>query len=416
MDIRRSIVSSRSLAPFIRDALQAVVQESVSSPMEQAGLAQEVEAGMAAIRQSEIMPDVMSSPQHAMGSLIQSFAAEHARDFGGYNPAAADALEVKFDEHDIAGWFTSLFDWLKQFRKRPLLPSSSAIGTLPESPSVALFADWGTGLYGAPVIANSISHLEMPLHLVWHLGDVYCAGTKKEEQKRLIELWPKRNGAIMRACNSNHEMYSGGEGFFDLTIPFTEQLSSYFALENERWLLVGLDSAHHDHQLAGDQVAWLTALIVRNPKKRVVLCSHHQPFSLLDKQGPKLSAQLSPLLSTKKIFAWYWGHEHRCVLYKKRDDWGLWGRCIGHGGFPYFRDQFANAPVQTAPNGLTWRRLEATSASPGGTVLDGPNANIPEHTGAYGPHGFATITLADTHIQEFIHDADGTVVAETRLI
>jgi hypothetical protein len=182
----------------------------------------------------------MGSPQNRIGALIQSFAAEHARDFGGFNPATADALEVKFDEHDIAGWFLSLFDWLKQFRKRKLLSPPMRSTTLPPEARMALFADWGTGLYGAPVVSRSIRTLPGALDLVWHLGDVYYAGTKKEEKKRFLDLWPSRDRALNRACNSNHEMYSGGEGFFDLAIPFTKQQSSYFALENDRWLLVGL--------------------------------------------------------------------------------------------------------------------------------------------------------------------------------
>jgi hypothetical protein len=162
-------------------------------------------------------------------------------------------------------------------------------------------------------------------------------------------------------------------------------------------------------------VEWLTALIATAPEKRVVLFSHHQPFSLLDKQGPKLVTQLAPLLTSKKIFAWYWGHEHRCVMYQKRSDWGLWSRCIGHGGFPQFRDQFGNAPTKVAGNGLTWRSLPANSQSPAGTVLDGPNVNIPEYANEYGPHGFVTLELKADYILEWVHDADGTVLAENKL-
>jgi len=42
--------------------------------------------------------------------------------------------------------------------------------------------------------------------------------------------------------------------------------------------------------------------------------------------------------------------------------------------------------------------------------------NIHEHASGYGLYGFVTIMLAANHIQEFIHDADGTVVAETKLV
>lgn len=203
--------------------------------------------------------------------------------------------------------------------------------------------------------------------------------------------------------------------FSDVALPFTGQGSSLFVLENSKWLVVGVDSAYEDHQLAGTQVAWLTSLIAGAQGKKVVLLSHHQPFSLLDEQGPKLVTQLQPLLSAKQVFAWYWGHEHRCVLYEKRADWNLWGRCIGHGGFPQFRDQIGNVPAQAIPNGLNWTLLPETPLSPGGRLLDGPNLNIPEYGNEYGPHGFLTLGLRSDYIQEFVHDADGTVLTENTL-
>ena len=55
-----------------------------------------------------------------------------------------------------------------------------------------------------------------------------------------------------RALNGNHEMYSGGFGYFKLILPAFEQDSSYFALQNEHWLLVGLDTAYVDHDMDND--------------------------------------------------------------------------------------------------------------------------------------------------------------------
>jgi hypothetical protein len=415
VELRRTIVSGRSLPSVAETALEVAIAESGTTPAEAPDLLVRIKKGIREVRAAESKPDVMSSPQDRMGSLIQSFAADYGREFGNYDPAAANGLEVKFDEHDAGGWFLSLFDWLKQFRKRELLPSQAFPTSIRDGARLALFADWGTGLYGAPVISNSIAQMRDRLDLVCHLGDVYYAGTKKEEKARLQDLWPSRNDAVNRTCNSNHEMYSGGEGYFDIALPFIGQESSSFVLESSNWIIVGLDSAYEDHQLAGTQVAWLTSLIAGAPGKKVVLLSHHQPFSLLDAQGPNLVAQLQSVLSAKQIFAWYWGHEHRCVLYDKRGDWNLWGRCIGHGGFPQFRDHVDGVPAQAAANGLSWKSLPATPLSPSGRLLDGPNANIPEHADEYGPHGFLTLELFSDRIQELVYDADGTIVADNTL-
>ena len=183
-------------------------------------------------------------------------------------------------------------------------------------------ADWGTGLYGAPVCAQSIEKDPKPVDLLLHLGDIYYSGTQSEVHTRFLEKWPKRPNALSRACNANHEMYTGGEGYFRFVLPAFGQPASYFALQNDNWLLVGLDTVYEDHDLAFEQGAWLERLIESGGNRKVVVFSHHQPFSLLDKQGPKLVTKLGRLLAQKKIFAWYWGHEHRCVLLRSASGLG----------------------------------------------------------------------------------------------
>ena len=80
----------------------------------------------------------------------------------------------------------------------------------------------------------------------------------------------------------------GGEGYFKVLLPAFGQAASYFALQNDHWILVGLDSAYEDHDLAGNQVAWLEQIVQRAGDRKVVVFSHHQPYSLFDSQGPKL--------------------------------------------------------------------------------------------------------------------------------
>jgi hypothetical protein len=48
-----------------------------------------------------------------------------------------------------------------------------------------------------------------------------------------------------------------------------------------------------------------------------------------------------------QVYAWFWGHEHRCVVIG--DHMGIKARCIGHGGIPstvpYGAPIFPEVPV-----------------------------------------------------------------------
>ena len=202
----------------------------------------------------------------------------------------AGALEVKFDKGDWFGWATSVLDWWRKIKPEPWKDP-------PESPTslgdgqhlrVALLGDWGTGLYGAPACARSISADPERFDLLVHLGDVYYSGTPKEVKENFLALWPKVDGALSRAVNSNHEMYSGGEGLFKVTMPQFGQDSTCWAIQTDRFMLVGLDSAYRDHDFAHDQVTWLRSLLDDAGTRKLVLFCHHQPYSRLSKQGPKL--------------------------------------------------------------------------------------------------------------------------------
>ncbi len=173
-------------------------------------------------------------------------------------------------------------------------------------------SDWGTGLYGAPKIAEQMRTIG-GFELLMHLGDVYYSGTEDEVQERFLNVWPTTAGKRTVAVNSNHEMYSGGFGYYALALPAIGQKSSYLAFENAHWLLVVLDTAYVDHDMDNEQVAWLNLVIKQSTAanggkaKKLVLFSHQQLFSRLGKQGPKLDAALRHLLDAKAIKAWYLG-------------------------------------------------------------------------------------------------------------
>jgi hypothetical protein len=163
-----------------------------------------------------------------------------------------------------------------------------------------------------------------------------------------------------------------------------------------------------DHDLYGGQAQWLEGLASHLEGRKLVLFSHHQPFSRLDSQGPLLVEKLSSLLAGKKIYAWYWGHEHRCALYEKHGAWDLYGRCVGHGGFPYYRE--AKLFGDTPPDKPVFRRIGGKFLIPAANILDGSNPFIPEAPERYGPHGYMTLEFDGDELFETVHDATGDIL------
>ena len=69
-------------------------------------------------------------------------------------------------------------------------------------------------------------------------------------------------------------------------------------MQNAHWLLVGLDSAHSNHDLDFEETAWLAAVAAAAEGRKLILFSQHQPYSRLDAQGPELQAALARLLTS----------------------------------------------------------------------------------------------------------------------
>ena len=357
-------------------------------------------------------PSVLITVQDGEASMLQSLIAMGS-DTGPRLPAGG--LEAKFGEGlsggDVWGWVRSLFDHIDQTQWHPILrPPDDSVEPLPDKARIAVLGDWGTNLYGAPISAASIRR-RPEFEVLLHLGDIYYSGTKAESRKRFLDVWPTDAGRISRALNGNHEMYSGGYAYFDDILPLFQQRSSYFALQNTNWLLVGLDTAHTEHALDTKQVAWLYSVVHNGGQRKLILFSHHQPFSRLDKQGPLLQAALGDLLYRKAITAWYWGHEHDCILYDRDATFGLLGRCIGHGGIPSPRKPEAvNASADRSLYGVSWKRLSASREAPACLVLDGPNPLVTGEEDKFGPHGYLTLEFDGPHVIERVHLPDGTEI------
>lgn len=374
---------------------------------------------------AEANSEVLVSPDHRVASLLQTFLAMKASEEGKVDALPAGGNEAKFDDKDVLGWIGSFFSWWKKIKLakwRTAPPAPELIPGNPDDFRLGLLGDWGTGLYGAPASAKSIEAEKniakdgRGYNLLMHLGDVYYAGDDHEVQKQFLDLWPKNPKAVSRACNSNHEMYTGGHAYFKKTLPQFGQQASYFALQNDHWVLCGIDTAYIDKDLAKEQATWLRNIVMNKGMRKLILFSHHQPFSWLEEQHPKMTGKIGDLLGGKQIFAWYWGHEHRCVLYEKHETWALHGRCVGHGGYPYMRKDWTGLGATKDPSNSNWFMLGKKNFAPGGRVLDGANPFVEENSEKYGPQGYMTVEFSGKHINEIVHAPDGTILYQRQLV
>jgi hypothetical protein len=408
-----------------RETVQNAAADVTEDPVERAQMVASFNVAMGKLREENKGPGVMSSAENALASRLQSYLVQRAMAEapGAVQPVPGQVLEVKFDSRDIFGWLPTGLKTVLKVKPHAWIPPAPTAETIDKKFRVALFSDWGTGLYGAPHISKSIQNDATGFNMMMHLGDTYYSGGDDEIKSRLMEAFPKRgSGVIRRALNGNHEMYSGGEGYFKTALPFLQQPASCFAYQNSRWLLIGLDTAYIDHALdqpdkngvnMTDQVAWITRLVEQAGNRKVILFSHHQPFSQLDKPGPKIVNAMGDAL-LQRIYAWFWGHEHRCVLYQPHETFGLKGRCIGHGGFPEFRDSFDDA--DRGPDGYRWVSLASKDTAPAAEVLDGANKFIDDDGARYSPHGYVVLTFNDDECVEDYFDAVGEKLRDSGVL
>jgi hypothetical protein len=352
-------------------------------------------------------PGVLFSPRDPMYAALQSFAAEHPPEGAELVEAPAGARMVRFDNRDMAGWFASFFTWFGKLKKHHFVLPDEIAREIPDDARMAIFGDWGTGMYGAPLVAKQIALAGVDAAI--HLGDVYYSGTVREQQERCIALWPL--AALSRTCNGNHDMYSGGHGLFDVTLASFGQPSTCFALVNANWLILGLDTAYQDADISEQQILWATRMARRYDNRAVILCSHHQAWSRFDGGAFEAGFTSAVLGRVPRVNSWFWGHEHRAVIYNRHPRYGMYGRCFGHGGFPQNRDPLL-PPLLNVGN--RWLAFDQVQASPGGITHDDGNAVLGPK---YLAHGFAVITLAHFGIgEELFNEAGQSIWSSSRRI
>lgn len=237
-----------------------------------------------------------------------------------------------------------------------------------------LVGDWASGIERAAHIAGWMRrYVEQAMnrgqevHVV-HLGDTYYSGWRREYRNHLLPfwpLWPEDAGkrTFSWTLNGNHDMYSGGDGYFELLddARFAGHGGlSFFHLRNANWDILGLDTAYDDHRLAGSQVGWIEGVKAESTRKTFMM-SHHQPFSGRSEGGTELRAQLVNVLDDDDpLDLWFWGHEHRHAHYDSQTFGLRKGRLLGHGGVPVW--QFRRASASNPPP-ESWEYREKRTGS-----------------------------------------------------
>ncbi|SIT41026.1 putative phosphohydrolase [Paraburkholderia piptadeniae] len=297
--------------------------------------------------------------------------------------ATAESIQndIRYNVCDPA-WLTVIENYMQYFGadgKRAAIPyrRAAAIGpvTVPlkAGATVVLIADWGTGTQVAADLLKQAA-LQSP-DVVIHLGDIYYSGTPQEcdaNFRKIVDAVLSRDtkDVPVYTLSGNHDMYSGGAGYYGLIDTLNDharlQPASFFCLRNDDWQFIAMDTGLHDYNpftvtdvvtfLEQDEEDWIVERIAEFSGKTILL-SHHQLFSALSQIGPpqtdgKLTAYNPRLLASFRRFsqaakqpitAWFWGHEHSLSVYQPY--LGLTrGRCIGHGAVPVLVNGPENAP------------------------------------------------------------------------
>lgn len=271
----------------------------------------------------------------------------------------------KFGNLD-ANWVTALIYYIALKLGVSEVSSMAPFGTTPAIITVdgttplkiAVIGDWGTGpwidgaiQYPALEVMNQVQSLT-PDYTI-HLGDVYYAGTagfldSDQEVADFVDNWVAGSkGSFM--LNSNHEMYSGAQGYFakGLTAaPFAlQQNTSYFAIQSDKWIIIALDTAYYDKSelfmngaLTDDnQINFIKGLNTAN--KKVIVMTHHNPTNVEGTATAPLILwdNVTSALGKPPDF-WYWGHVHNAVVYSDQSfpaQNGVKARCVGSGAIPF---------------------------------------------------------------------------------
>ncbi len=238
---------------------------------------------------------------------------------------------------------------------------------------IALFADWGTGLYHSRYIASQFAGRKFPYAI--HGGDVYYAGRPSEFKNHVMaplrQVLPHTEVFML---NANHEMYTGGRSYFrfidDKREAFPDrqrQVGSYFTLRSGRFQFIGIDTAYHEDGRFEQRplLEWLDRRLRegRQAGQANILVSANEPYEYGSRKLTELFRKDLKDVISDRVDLWFWGNTHYCALFDRQPKTPFIGSCIGHGGFPYRRQRVGErvpAPLrflETGPRFPEWTGL-----------------------------------------------------------
>lgn len=243
-------------------------------------------------------------------------------------------------------------------------------GFLPSKATIAIVGDWGTGDELAQLVLDQVVSHRPDIFI--HLGDIYYAG-KPDETDRVKKMCDaKLPGKAKYTLAGNHDMYSGGQAYYDLLDHFG-QPASFFCLRNTHWQLLAMDTGYNDAEVLRflsfdkqatslrqdnetDEAQWHLDKIENAGGRRTIVISHHQLFSATGVIGNQITndnlySQIGSVLD--KIDLWMWGHEHSHLIFKPYQKLGAKiltrGRCIGASAIPVPANDPEENPYRRSP-------------------------------------------------------------------
>jgi hypothetical protein len=362
----RTITELDSKSPEIQEAFAAKTVPHAPAPAKAFGvpppdatrdLIARAKAKLAQIEDKDIHGDFVHTEDPDVALLLSALESASKQNAApkSFATATGEIIGVhKFDATDPR-WILSAVNMVVSEKvpfPYPTGPDDAEVQLPERDITMGVAGDWGTGLYSSNQIGAFIGSRKPDLAL--HIGDVYYSGTEEEVTDKFVHRFPRGTFGTF-ALNSNHEMYSGGKGYFNITLKdpdfAAKQSKSFFSLYNSKWQLIALDTAYESEKaqlyqngvIGSEQLGWFTMQLqkAKAAGRRIAIFTHHNPISVVEKnkQDTNLIQQiLSAASMANSMFDyWFFGHEHAVAVFEPM----LWNhknvaaRCIGHGGIPY---------------------------------------------------------------------------------
>jgi hypothetical protein len=202
-------------------------------------------------------------------------------------------------------------------------------------------------------------------------------------------------------------MYSGAKPYFNQALGSSlfaiQQGRSYFALENDNWVIVGLDSAYYSNaeglymdgaivQDGGPQLQLDFLKQQAGKGKKTIVLTHHSGLTEDGSEATNLWSQVMSAFPPGTAPAyWYWGHVHAAVVYKPRPEGtaNVLCRCCGHGALSW-----GHASELADNSNVVWYEQRLAK-----------DPDIPERV----LNGFVVLYLDGPKINEVFYDENGGV-------